>query len=76
VVYNREASGGIARLVADIRKARELLHFRPRTRLQTGLRTLLATDPIIGRFADVQSDLPADQRDKPAAPIVTPGGPH
>ncbi len=66
VLYNREASGGIARLVADIAKARDLLHFRPRTRLETGLRTLLAAEPALSRNADsVASNAPE--------PIVVPG---
>lgn len=72
ILYNREASGGIARLVADIRTARDLLHFRPRTRLDTGLRTLLATDPVLGRHATALDLSPAD----PADPVPTPGGPH
>lgn len=50
VLHNREASGGIARLVADITRARELLRFKPRTRLDAGLRSLLANDPLIRRF--------------------------
>ena len=45
VLYNREAAGGIARLVADLTKARHLLRFKPRVRLETGLRNLLAQDP-------------------------------
>lgn len=49
VLYNREASGGIRRLVADISKARTLLKYRPHTQLETGLRTLIATDPAIRR---------------------------
>ncbi len=68
VLYNREASGGIARLVADTSKARDLLHFRPHTRLQTGLRTLLASDPALGRYARALDDQPAE-------PAPTPGGP-
>lgn len=68
VLYNREASGGIARLVADIRVARDLLNFRPRTRLETGLRTLLASDPRMTR----------NTGEKPAStePLATPGGPQ
>ncbi len=42
VLYNHEASGGIARQVADISKARQLLKYRPRTTLEAGLRKLLA----------------------------------
>ena len=68
VLYNREASGGIARLVADIRKARDLLHFRPRTRLETGLRILLATDPTFSRHGGMQESMPLD-------PVATTGDP-
>lgn len=48
VLYNHEASGGIARLVADISKARQLLKYRPRTSLEAGLRKLLAQNPRSG----------------------------
>jgi len=46
VLYNREASGGIARLVADIRQAEALLDYRPEVRLREGLRRLVQTDPL------------------------------
>jgi UDP-glucose 4-epimerase len=49
VIYNKESSGGIARLVADLNKARQLLKFRPRTQLESGLRRLLELDPIFQR---------------------------
>jgi UDP-glucose 4-epimerase len=49
VLYNTESSGGIARLVADVSKARQLLKYRPRTQLENGLRKLLEQDPIFGR---------------------------
>lgn len=55
VLYNREASGGIERLVADITLARDLLRFRPRTSLDMGLRSLLANDPVIRRFPSAES---------------------
>jgi UDP-glucose 4-epimerase len=51
-VRNREKTGGVDRLVADINLARELLGFRPRTSLEDGLRKMLENDP---RFR-----LPAD----------------
>ncbi len=41
VLYNRTASGGIARLVADLSKARQLLNFMPYTQLTSGLRHLI-----------------------------------
>lgn len=44
VLYNREALGGIARLVADVSKANRLLNHRPRVRLEAGLRRLLERD--------------------------------
>jgi hypothetical protein len=51
VLYNSEASGGIAELVADIGKARTLLGYKPRTQLDAGLRLLLANDPLLRRYA-------------------------
>ena len=49
VLHNMEAAGGIARLVADIDKAKRLLKYRPRTRLEAGLRKLLEQDPLFQR---------------------------
>jgi UDP-glucose 4-epimerase len=43
VLYNREASGGVPRLVADIRLAQDLLDFRPQVNLRDGLRRLVET---------------------------------
>jgi UDP-glucose 4-epimerase len=50
VLYNRESSGGIARLVADLTRARAHLKYRARTQLEAGLRSLLANDPAINRI--------------------------
>ncbi len=82
VLYNREASGGIQRLVADISKARDLLHFRPRTGLESGLRTLLAADPRVRRLPALEPVIgPADAAaaarppdSAPAAGPLTTGG--
>jgi UDP-glucose 4-epimerase len=49
LIYNREAGGGLGRLVADLTKAKQLLGYTPRTQLEAGLRKLLATDPIFAR---------------------------
>lgn len=49
VINNREVSGGLARLVADLTKARQLLNYSPRTQLQGGLRKLFETDPTFAR---------------------------
>ncbi len=51
VLYNTEASGGIARLVADVRKAERLLKHRPKVQLERGLRKLLDEDPNYRRAA-------------------------
>lgn len=56
ILYNRDASGGIARLVADLSKARQLLKLRSPMRLETGLRSLLTND---SRF---RRGLPTTQR--------------
>lgn len=49
LIYNREAGGGLARLVADLSKAKQLLGYTPKTKLEAGLRKLLASDPIFAR---------------------------
>lgn len=49
LIYNREAGGGLARLVADLTKAKQLLNYEPRTQLEAGLRKLLESDPIFAR---------------------------
>lgn len=43
-VWNKEKSGGVQRLVADINQAKELLGFRPRISLNDGLQQMLALD--------------------------------
>lgn len=49
LIYNHEAGGGLARLVADLTKATQLLNYAPRTQLEAGLRKLLEMDPIFAR---------------------------
>lgn len=49
LIYNHEAGGGLARLVADLTKAKQLLGYVPRTQLDAGLRKLLESDPIFAR---------------------------
>lgn len=51
VLYNTDVAGGLARLVADLTKAKQLLKYNPRTSLDTGLRQLFEQDPIFQRFA-------------------------
>lgn len=46
LLYNREKSGGTARLVADIAKAQVLLDYTPRVGLQAGLEMLYRNDPL------------------------------
>lgn len=46
-IYNREKSGGVPRLVADISRAQQLLGFQPFTTLTKGLQLTLRED---GRF--------------------------
>ena len=45
ILHSSAESGGVSRLVADIRLAREKLGFRPRVSLQEGLRRVLTEDP-------------------------------
>ena len=45
VLYNPQKAGGVARLAADIGRAREQLGFTPRVELAEGLRLTLARDP-------------------------------
>jgi UDP-glucose 4-epimerase len=47
-VWNREKSGGVRRLVADISLAEKLLNYRPRVSLKDGLDRMMKDDP---RFA-------------------------
>ncbi len=47
VLYNRESSGGLPRLVADISQARRWLKWQPQTDLATGLLRLYAEDRAI-----------------------------
>jgi UDP-glucose 4-epimerase len=49
LLYNHEGAGGLARLVADLTKAGDLLHYQPRVRLELGLRNLLEMDPIFAK---------------------------
>jgi UDP-glucose 4-epimerase len=51
VLYNTEASGGIARLAADIQKAEQILKYRPKVKLERGLRKLFDEDPNYRRIA-------------------------
>jgi UDP-glucose 4-epimerase len=46
ILYNRETSGGVVRLVADLSKARRLLDYTPTVDLATGLQQLLERDPL------------------------------
>ena len=50
-IYNREKTGGVPRLVADISRAQQLLGFRPYVSLAEGLRLLLKQEE---RFASNQ----------------------
>jgi UDP-glucose 4-epimerase len=52
VLHNRGQSGGVSRLVADVRRAEELLGWIPRTDLDTGLRLTQERDP---RFQQKES---------------------
>ncbi|HEC21757.1 MAG TPA: NAD-dependent epimerase/dehydratase family protein [Chloroflexi bacterium] len=47
-IYNTGQEGGVRRMCADLRRASELLGFRPRVSLEEGLRLILERDP---RFA-------------------------
>lgn len=61
VLYNRETTGGLARLVADLTKAKHLLGYQPRTQLETGLRKLLGMDPIFAKSKrSMPKTLPAE----------------
>jgi len=45
ILYSPAQSGGVARLCADISKARALLNYLPRVSLEEGLRRILHEDP-------------------------------
>lgn len=46
ILYNRETAGGVARLVADLSKAKRLLDYLPSVDLVTGLERLFHQDPL------------------------------
>ncbi len=48
VIHNRDRSGGVSRLCADISLARRWLGFEPRVSLDVGLRKTLELDPQYG----------------------------
>lgn len=48
-VWNREKTGGVSRLVADIAMAREYLGFQPTTSFEDALRLTLDIDPRFGQ---------------------------
>jgi UDP-glucose 4-epimerase len=50
ILHKLEESSGVARLFADLSKARALLRYNPRISLDTGLRRLLEQDPRFQRF--------------------------
>jgi UDP-glucose 4-epimerase len=45
VIYNPQQSGGMARLVASLTRAQQLLSYQPRVSLREGLQRLLREDP-------------------------------
>jgi UDP-glucose 4-epimerase len=45
VLYNAQSSGGVSRMAADVRAAREKLNFTPSIKLEDGLRLTLQRDP-------------------------------
>jgi UDP-glucose 4-epimerase len=45
VIHNKDQSGGVSRLCADITLARRLLGFEPRFELEDGMRTIIELDP-------------------------------
>lgn len=49
VLHNPQKPGGLSRLAADIGRAQELLNFRPRVRLDEGLRMTLERDRRFGK---------------------------
>jgi len=44
-IHNHSESGGVSRLVADLTQAEKLLGYRPKVKLEEGLRKLLEYDP-------------------------------
>lgn len=51
VLYNKEAAGGIARLTADVSKAGRLLKYRPKIKLDRGLRQMIEEHANYRRMA-------------------------
>jgi UDP-glucose 4-epimerase len=57
-VWNREKSGGVRQLVADIGKARQVIKYNPKVTLEAGLERMLVEDSrfAIGRNNSFSSD--------------------
>jgi UDP-glucose 4-epimerase len=45
IIINEQQSGGVRRMAADLRRAADLLDYRPQVSLEAGLKLLLQTDP-------------------------------
>jgi len=57
VIYNQREDGGTNRLVADIRRARELIDYRPQVALREGLQKLIEADPRFSTSASAHRRL-------------------
>jgi UDP-glucose 4-epimerase len=55
-IWNRDKTGGVRRLVANVGHARELLGFKPQVTLAEGLRHILESDPRFGRPSPVRDN--------------------
>ncbi len=58
VLYNPQQSGGVARMVADLSRARIFLDWRPRVSLREGIYRMLTEDPRFARELFMSSTLP------------------
>jgi nucleoside-diphosphate-sugar epimerase len=47
---NSDAAAGVSRMVADVRRAHELLGYKPRVSLSEGLREILNSDARFARL--------------------------
>lgn len=54
VLTNRQESGGVSRLCADIALAKEVLGYRPAVALEAGLRLTIKSDPRFARLIERQ----------------------
>ncbi|MEZ4861342.1 MAG: NAD-dependent epimerase/dehydratase family protein [Caldilineaceae bacterium] len=76
ILYNLEASGGLARLVADLSKAQRLLDYRPSVTLARGLQKLFELDPLFQQAPVLEGAKAGNELGTPARVRMAADGNH